>query len=404
MDGNLIRQDFPILKKQMDGKPLVYFDNACMSLRPQVVIDEVTRYYTGLSACSGRSNHRLARAVTEVIETSRKKVQGLIRAKHSQEIIFTRNTTEGINLVANSLGLKVGDTVITTDKEHNSNLVPWLKLKRTLGIKHQVIRSNPDNTFNLDEFERVVTNKKPRLVSVVYTANVDGVTNPIEEIVRVAHKAGALVMVDAAQSIPHQKVDVQKLKVDFLAFSGHKMMGPAGTGVLYGKQELLEKMEGFLVGGDTVEYTTYTDYKHLPIPEKFEAGLQDYAGIMGLGMAVDYLNKIGLEKIHEHEIKLNQIITVGLSEEKRLHVIGPDDPKKRGGIYSFYVDGVDPHQIALMLDNAYGIMVRSGQHCVHSWFHDRGIKGSVRASLYAYNTEAEAEYFVESLKKILIVI
>lgn len=404
MLSSTIRADFPILNKDVNDLKPTYFDNACMSLRPQKVMDSIERYYTDMSACAGRSNHRFARQVTEAVDKARITVKNFIGAKYSQEIIFTRNTTEGINLVANTLGLKAGEVVITSDKEHNSNLVPWLKLKRTMGITHVVVPSHPDNTFNLSAFEKLIDEFKPKLVSVVHTSNVDGVTNPVEDIVKLAHRNGAMVLVDAAQSVPHRPINVQKLGVDFLVFSGHKMMGPSGMGVLYGKRELLDKMDGFLVGGDTVEYTTYIDYKHLPLPEKFEAGLQDYAGIMGLGTAVEFLSNLGLDNIHQHEIELNTIISEGLADEERVHLIGPHDPKLRGGVFSFTVDGVDVHQIALMLDNAYGIMVRSGQHCVHSWFHDRGIKGSVRASLYAYNTAEEAEYFVESLKKILAIV
>ncbi len=256
----------------------------------------------------------------------------------------------------------------------------------------------------MEGFESVLNDKKPKLVSMVMCSNLDGVTNPIKEIVQKAHAVGAMVMVDAAQAVPHQKIDVQDLDVDFLAFSGHKMLGPSGMGVLYGKQNLLDKMDGFLVGGDTVEYTTYTDYKHLPVPEKFEAGLQDYAGIMGLGIAAEYLMDVGLDNVHEQERMLTTQITEGLKDIDRVKIIGPADPMLRGGITSFTVEGVDPHQVALMLDETAGIMVRSGQHCVHSWFDAHQIKGSVRASVYFYNSEEEAERFVDNLSNILHVL
>lgn len=406
MDVEKIRRDIPILNQQIGGRPMVYFDNACMSLRPQAVIDKVTEYYTQLSACAGRSNHRLARKVNEEVENSRKKIQQFIGAKHSQEIIFTRNTTEGINLVAHSLELGANEIVLTSGKEHNSNLVPWLKLAKKIGIKHKVISQNEDNTWNMDNFEAELEKAKGKvkLVGLVQTSNLDGVTFPIKEITKTAHRAGALVLVDAAQSAPHQKINVQDLEVDFLAFSGHKLMGPSGMGVLYGKRELLDKMEGFLVGGDTVEYTTYTDYKHLPLPEKYEAGLQDYAGVMGLGAATDYLAKIDRQALARHEAKLNTIMTEGIKDLTRVHLIGPKEPHLRGGVLSFYVDGADPHQIALLLDQSYGIMVRSGQHCVNSWFNAHQITGSVRASVYLYNTEEEAKYFVQSLKKVMEVV
>lgn len=404
MNMSSIRSDFPILKQTIHGKPLIYFDNACMSLRPQSVIDAVSHYYTDLSACAGRSNHRLAAKVTQEIDDTRQKVKKFLNASSPAEIIFTRNTTEGLNLVASSLGLKTGDTVVTSDKEHNSNLVPWLKLKRTLGINHQIVVSNADNTFNLNAFSDALTTQPVKLVSLVHTSNLDGVTNPMPEIVKLAHEHGALVMVDAAQSAPHQPLDVQKLDVDFLAFSGHKLCGPSGTGVLYGKKKLLESMDGFLVGGDTVAFTTYTDYQHLPLPEKFEAGLQDYAGIIGLGAAIDYLNEVGFDYLKQQELILNSHLTETLSNLPRLHLLGPEDHTLRSGIYSFYVDGADSHQISLLLDESYGIMVRSGQHCVHSWFNAKGIKSSVRASLYFYNTLEEVDRFAAALKSILTII
>lgn len=403
IDVKAVRQDFPILNGLMDGKALVYFDNACMSLRPRPVIEAITRYYTDLSACGGRSNHRLANRVTIAVDEAREKLAKFIGAKRNEEIIFTRNTTEGINLVANTLSLKAGDVVFTTDKEHNSNLIPWLKLASEKGIVHRVIESNQNNTFNLHKYKELLT-PEVKLVSVVMTSNLDGVTNPIKEIAKEAHRVGAKVLVDGAQGVPHMKVNVKDLDIDFLAFSGHKMMGPSGMGVLYGKYELMDKLPGFLVGGDTVEYSTYTSYKHLPLPEKYEAGLQDYAGIIGLGEAVTYLTQVGWENIAEHERKLNTIITEGLAKEKRIKIIGPQDPWLRGGVVAFTVDGAEAHQLALMLDESSRIMVRSGQHCVHSWFEAKKIKGSVRVSIYLYNTEAEAEYLVENVIKILQVI
>jgi cysteine desulfurase/selenocysteine lyase len=403
MDIKSLRADFPILAKQFGGKPLVYLDNACMSLRPQPVIEAINRYYTEMSACAGRSNHRLARGVTDAVEETRVKVQKLVRADRKEEIIFTRNTTEGLNLVANSILLKPGDEVLTGSQEHNSNLIPWLKLVRTKGIKHRVIPEKADNSFNFEEYQKLLT-PAVKLVSIVQTSNLDGTTYPVKEITQAAHAVGAKVMVDGAQSVPHQKIDVQDLGVDFLAFSGHKMLGPTGTGILYGKHPWLEDFDSYMVGGDTVSWSTYTAYEHLPVPEKFEAGLQDYAGIIGLGAAVDYLTNIGWAEIREHELKLNTLITDGVKGIDRLKIIGSQDPALRSGIISFYADGADPHQIALMLDEAGAIMVRSGQHCVHSWFDAHQLKGSVRASCYFYNTVQEAEFFVEQLKKIMSVI
>jgi cysteine desulfurase / selenocysteine lyase len=404
MDWDRVRDDFPMLGQQKKTPPLIYLDNACMSLRPQQVIDEISRYYTSMSACAGRSNHRLARAVADAVEKSRDTIARFIGAKYKEEVIFTRNTSEGFNLVAHSLALTKGDIVVTSDKEHNSNLVPWLQLVKTVGITHKVVKSKADNTFDMEALTNILEQKQVKLVSLTHTANLDGVTFPINDIAAVVHRAGALLMVDGAQSVPHKEVDVTKLDIDFLAFSGHKLCGPSGMGVLYGKRALLEKLEGFMVGGDTVDYTTYTDFRLLPIPEKFEAGLQDYAGIMGMATAIDYVTKIGMRAIEVREKELNQIMTDGLVDEERIRVIGPLDSELRSGIFSFWVEGVNPHQISLLLDESYGIMVRSGQHCVHSWFHDQGIPGSVRASAYFYNTPGEANRFVEAVKQILMIV
>ena len=388
-----IRNDFPILNKDM-----IYFDSACMSLKPIQVIDKIREYYTDYTACAGRSSHKLASKVEEEVAKSRNELKNFINAKHTSDIIFARNTTEGINLVANSIGLSDEDEVIISDKEHNSNLLPWLKLRKN-GIKIKVVESNHDNTFNLENFKSSFT-KKTKLVSIVHTSNLDGVTNPVKEIAKITHKNDALLLVDAAQSAPHKEVDARYLDVDFLAFSGHKMLGPTGTGVLYGKKNLLEKMEQFIVGGETVTDSTYNDYKMEELPMRFEAGLQDYAGIIGLGEACRYLKKIGLKKIAEHEIKLNKIITESLAGNAKISIIGPKDAEKRGGIFSFNINGMDSHNVSKILESSKNIMTRSGAHCVHSWFNKHSMKGSVRASLYLYNTEEEAQIFVEEVKKI----
>ena len=319
-----------------------------------------------------------------------------------REIIFIRNTTEGINLLANSFELKKGDVVLTTNKEHNSNLIPWQILVKKKGIHHEMVGSNDDGTFNLEKYRELV--KGAKLVSMVHTSNLDGTTTPAEEIIKIAHENGALVFLDVAQSIPHRKIDVKYLDVDFLAFSGHKMLGPTGTGVFYGKYSLLEKLEPFMVGGNTVEYSTYSDHKMLNAPEKFEAGLQDYAGIIGLGEAVKYLENVGFENIEKQELLLNRYITEEITKLPRIKIIGSAEPALRSGIVNFYVEGVDMHQIAVMMDEMSNVMIRAGQHCVHSWFNDRKIKNSARVSLYFYNTIEEAEKFVDSLNKIMKII
>ncbi|MFH1399991.1 MAG: cysteine desulfurase [Nanoarchaeota archaeon] len=394
MDVEKIRADFPILSRK-----ITYLDNACMSLRPQCVIDALNTYYTQYSACGTRSQHRLGKKVDLEVERARGSIKKLVNARHSEEIIFLRNTTEGINLVANSISLQAGDEVLISDKEHNSNLICWLKLRDEKGIKVVVTKTKKDNTFDMDDFSSKL-GAKTRLVSIVHTSNLDGVTFPVKEIARAAHKAGALTLIDAAQSVPHMDVDVREIDCDFLAFSGHKMMGPSGTGVLYGKREALAGLRAYTVGGDTVKDSTIDSYVPEDLPHRFEAGLQDYAGIIGLGVAAEHLMKIGRKHVHAHEAALNTRLTAGLNGMKKIRIIGPPDASLRGGICSFIVDGMDAHNVAGMLDSSSDIMVRSGMHCVHSWFNAHNIKGSVRASMYAYNTEQEIDALIGALKKI----
>lgn len=395
MDISKIRRDFPILNEPR----MIYFDTACQSLRPQAVIDAVNAYYQKLAACSGRSMHHLAAQVTESCDEVRGTLARFLNAARKEEIVFTRNTTEGINLVANAFPFTAGDVVLVSDKEHNSNLIPWQKLTRQKGTSLEIIPTLPDGTFDLPSFARML-DKNVRLVALGMTSNLDGVSIPAAEIIRLAHKNGSLVLLDAAQTAPHQQINVRALDADFAAFSGHKMLGPSGTGVLYAKYKLLEQMEPFLVGGDTVASSTYDSAEFLPPPEKFEAGLQDYAGILGLGAAVEYLHKIGFSAIQKHELELNRAITAGIRDIPGLRIFGPADAALRGGIVTFTIDGIDSHRIALMLDQMQGIMLRSGQHCVHSWFHSRNIIGSVRASVYFYNTLDEVQLLVDNLHKV----
>lgn len=397
MDINKIRQDFPILQKKINGKPINYFDSACMSLRPTQVIEKVNYYYKELSSCGERAHHKLGRMVDEEVNKSRNSVKKLINAKSENEIIFTKNTTESINLVANSFGLKRGDIVVISDKEHNSNLLPWLELKRKTGIILKVVDSKLDNTLDMEDLKYKV--KGAKLVSMVHTSNLDGVTNDAKEIIKIAHDAKAKIMLDAAQSIPHQQLDVRKLDVDFIAFSGHKMLGPSGTGVLYGKKDLLEQIDPFIAGGGTVDDSNYEDAKFQHPPHKFEAGLQNYAGIIGLGEAANYLMKVGYDDIKKQELIINKKITSELG--KYVQVVGPASAEERGGIFSFTNEDIDHHEIAIMLDNSANIMIRSGAHCVHSWFNKHNLYGTARASFYFYNTIEEAEIFVKEMKKII---
>ncbi len=398
LDREAVRKEFPILT---GPKPLVYFDNACMTLKPESVIKAVEEYYRLYPACAGRSNHRLGELVNQKIAEAREIVGRFVNAERPrEEIVFTRNATEAINLVAKSFNFQKGDAVLISDKEHNSNLVPWQILKKEKEIELRIAPSNPDGTFNAEEFKKRLA-PTVKMISIVFVSNLDGVTNPIKEIVKMARENGSLALIDAAQAAGHRKIDVRDLNCDFLAFSGHKMLGPTGTGVLYAKRNLLENLRPFITGGGTLVDSTYENSQFLSGPERFEAGLQDYAGIIGLGAAAKYLENIDWEAIKSRERKLNEIISEGIGEITGLEIIGPANPAERGGIINFSHSKMASHEIALLLDKTYDIMVRSGRHCVHSWYNSRDVKDSVRASVYFYNTENEAQYFVDSLKKVI---
>lgn len=393
MNVRRIRGDFPLFQRE---NPPVYLDTACMALKPRQVLEAVEEYYKEYPGCHGRSLHTLAMKVTEKVSESREKVAKMLGAEEN-EIVFTKNSTEALNLLAYALRLERGKVILGTDKEHNSNLVPWLYKAGREGLNYRAVPSGEDGAFSMDNF-REMLGPHVGLVAMVHTSNMDGTTIPAREIAEEAHDVGALVVLDAAQSVPHGGVNVKELDVDFLVFSGHKMMGPTGTGVLYGKWEYLKELPPFILGGDTVKETRYDSYTLLPPPMRFEAGLQNYAGIVGLGAAVDYLKRLDPGEIREHEIKLNRVITEGLLSLDGVRIIGPGEPELRGSICSFYVPGVNPQDIAIYLDQAHGIEIRSGMHCVHSWFLSRGIRGSARASLYIYNTLEEARLFVEAVE------
>jgi cysteine desulfurase/selenocysteine lyase len=390
LDVQKIRKDFPVLQKEFDGKKIVYLDSACMSLRPQQVIDKIIEYYYEYPGCAGRSVHKIATKVTLAVKEARNKIQNLIHAKDENEIIFVRNTTEALNMVAHGIPLGPDDRVITTDHEHNSNLVPWLFLQKQKGYKLEMVPSNPDNTFNIETFENMM-DKNVKIVSMIHTANLDGHTLPAQEI----------TMLDGAQSTPHKPIDVQKLDVDYFAFSIHKMCGPSGIGVLFGKESLLAELPPFIAGGSTVKSTTYTTTELLPPPEKFEAGLQNYAGIIGAGAAAEYLQNIGIQEIEQHNINLNEVVTKELSSYDEISIIGPPDPKLRGNTFSFNIKKVDCHDVAMILDEVGNIMIRSGMHCVHAWFNKHNIRGSARAAFYLYNTKGEMKFFSEKIAEII---
>jgi cysteine desulfurase/selenocysteine lyase len=399
MDVARIRSDFPVLRRKIDGKPVIYLDSACMTLKPTQVIEAMNEYYHSFPACGGRSAHKLGVEVTMKYEESREKIRRFINAKKPGEVIFTKNTTESINLVARSLKLKKGDVVLISDKEHNSNLVPWQVQKKQKGVDLQLVRSNDDNTFNLELFEELM-NKKVKLVSMGHISNFDGYMIPAREIIKIAHDYDALVMLDGAQSAPRTSIDVQKLDVDLFAFSFHKMLGPTGMGALYGKYHILDEFDPFIVGGNTVETTSYRSFTLLKSPERFEAGLQNYAGALGAGAAVDFITDIGMENIERHVHELNSFLTDRLKAKSEVSILGPIDPRLRSGIISFNIEGKDPHDVAMHLDNS-NIMVRSGVFCAHSWFKAHNVKGAVRVSLYLYNTKEECEVLSEEIDEII---
>lgn len=390
-----IREDFPILK----NKKIIYFDNACTTLKPSQVIDAIVDYYTNYTSCAGRSIHKLATRTTEEFEKSREKVSRFINSKKSEEIIWTKNTTEAINLVANSFKFDSGDEVITTNLEHSSGLLPWQFLAKKEIINLDFVMSNSEGEFDSTNFEEKI-NKKTKLISVIFSSNVTGTKVPLEEIIKIAHEHDVAVLADGAQAVPHFPVDVRKLDVDFLAFSAHKMCGPTGIGCLYGKEELLRRMSPFILGGETIIDADLNSHVLDDIPHKFEGGIQNYAGAIGFGAAVDYLTRIGMKNIEEYEKSLTKMLTEDLTDIPNLNMIGPKDWRKRSAIASFNIKGMDPHDVAILLDEE-NIAVRSGMHCAypfHKFINEK--KGSVRASLYFYNTKEEIRIFIEKLKKI----
>tara|TARA_B110001454_G_scaffold89035_1_gene85120 strand:- start:899 stop:2104 length:1206 start_codon:yes stop_codon:yes gene_type:complete len=395
MDISKYRKDFPILNSE---DPPVYLDSACMTLRPQAVIDAITDYYTNYPACGGRSIHKLSWQVTENFEMARDSLRRFMGADNPSEIVFTKNATESMNIVANGLNLKQGDEVLTSDKEHNSNVVPWHHLTKYKGIKYDVLPAKDNYYFDIEALKESL-NSKIKLFSFVHTSNLDGHTNPAKEIVEICHDKGVKVMMDTAQSAPHKEINVVDLDVDFAAVSAHKFCGPSGMGALYGKLDELEKLIPTYVGGSTVVNSTYKDYKLLPPPSCFEAGLQNYAGAIGSGAAAEYIMNIGRDNIQEHENKLNKLMTNELKDVESLNLVGPSDVNQRGGIFSFNLDGWDSTEVAMHLDEEYNIAIRSGMHCVHSWFNSRGIEGTARASVYLYNNEEDVLSFTNAIKE-----
>jgi len=395
LDAEKIRNDFPVLQSQ----PVIYFDSACTTLKPRAVIDAERNYYEEVSGCAGRSAHRLAKKTDELFTTSRERIAKFINAK-SDEVIFTKNTTEALNLVIRSFNYSSRRKIVTTPLEHHSALLPIMEQKRRGIADMALIKTNEDGTF--DEFSISQTiDRNTALVVVHHTTNTTGMRAPIEKIIKVAHDAGAAVLIDAAQGVPHSKVDFRKLGADFLAFSGHKMCGPTGIGCLVGKSEQLEKLDTFIVGGETIETVKLTWVKWKKAPKRFEGGIQNYAGAIGLGAACDYLAKIGMQNIEEHEKKMGKKLMDAINSIPGSTIYGTRDAGKRSSLVSFNLKGVPHHQVALMADSLSAIALRSGTFCAQPAADSLGFsQGAVRASLYLYNMEKEIETFEETLEKI----
>jgi len=403
VDLQTIRQDFPILKRQINGNPLIYFDNAATSQKPRQVIDAISDYYTNHNGNIHRAIHTLSSEATDLFEHSREKISKFINAKTPSEIIFTRGTTEAINLVAYSLGcnhLGGGDEILVSRMEHHSNIVPWEIISKCRGFTIKYAQVNKDGTLDYQDFENQIT-KKTKICCLSQVSNVTGVINDIKRLTKAAHDHDALMLVDGAQSVPHMSVDVQKLDIDFLAFSGHKMLGPTGIGVLYGKTAILQKMAPFQGGGNMIKDVTLNDDKcnisWTELPWKFEAGTPDIAGVIGLGAAVDYLQNLGMDNVFNHEKELTHYAIEHLKEHKNITLYGPNDLSQRCGIIPFSLNGFSSHETAAIF-NEYGIAIRSGYHCAQPLHQIFNLPSSARASFYIYNTQAEIDRFIEILE------
>ena len=399
-DVDKIRADFPVLNQMINGKPLVYLDNAATSQKPQSVIDTLVNYYSTENANVHRGVHTLSQRATDDYEAARDKVKRFINAEKDEEIIFVRGTTEAINLISQTYGrscMSEGDEIIISSMEHHSNIVPWQILCREKGAILRVIPVNDLGELLLDEYERLFTDKT-KLVSIVHQSNALGTINPAKEIVDIAHGHGVPVLLDGAQAIAHLEVDVRELGCDFYAFSGHKLYGPTGIGVLYGKESLLEKMPPYQAGGEMIKSVTFDETLYNVLPNKFEAGTPNIAGAIGLGAAIDYVGTLGIGQIAAYESELLQYGTSRLSGIEGLKIIGTAD--KKGSVISFVMEGVHPHDIGTILD-AEGIAIRTGHHCAQPLMDRFGVPATARASFAFYNTKEEIDVLVKGIDRVI---
>lgn len=395
-----LRNDFPIFKKKINGKELVYLDNASTTQKPYSVIDSITDFYTNYNSNIHRAVYQLAEEATELYEQSRKKIANFINAC-PEEIVFTRNTTESINLIAHSWArsnLKKDDGIALTEIEHHSNIVPWQILCQEIGTRLEYVGIDENGFLDLEHMIELISSKKVKLVSLSHMSNVLGTIVPIERIIKIAHEHGIPVIVDGAQSVPHMPVNVKNMDCDFLVFSAHKMLGPTGVGVLYAKKELLENMRPFMGGGDMIKevFKFHTNYNE--VPYKFEAGTPNIADVVGFGAAIDYLEKIGMENIRRHEISLTEYALESMLSLKYVIIYGPRDPNYRGGVISFNIADIHPHDLATIM-NDHGIAIRSGHHCAQVLMQRLDVPATSRASFYIYNTKEEIDKFVNAIKE-----
>ena len=395
-----LRNDFPIFKKKINGKELVYLDNASTTQKPYSVIDSITDFYTNYNSNIHRAVYQLAEEATELYEQSRKKIANFINAC-PEEIVFTRNTTESINLIAHSWArsnLKKDDGIVITELEHHSNIVPWQILCQEIGTRLEYVGIDENGFLDLEHMIELISSKKVKLISLSHMSNVLGTIVPIERIIKIAHEHGIPVIVDGAQSAPHMPVNVKNMDCDFLVFSAHKMLGPTGVGVLYAKKELLENMRPFMGGGDMIKevFKFHTNYNE--VPYKFEAGTPNIADVVGFGAAIDYLEKIGMENIRRHEISLTEYALESMLSLKYVTVYGPRDPKYRGGVISFNIADIHPHDLATIM-NDHGIAIRSGHHCAQVLMQRLDVPATSRASFYIYNTKEEIDKFINAIKE-----
>jgi cysteine desulfurase / selenocysteine lyase len=400
MDVKEIRKQFPILDQEVNGHPLVYLDSAATSQKPISVIEAINDYYRGYNSNVHRGVHTLGTRATDGYEGAREKVRKFINAVSTQEVIFTRGTTTAINTVASSYGranLSEGDEIVITHMEHHSNIIPWQQLAKETGAVLKYVPLQEDGTITLEDVKETVTSQT-KIVSIMMVSNVLGTMNPIKEITKIVHDHGAVMVVDGAQAAPHMKIDVQDLDCDFFAFSGHKMVGPTGIGVLYGKKKHLNKMEPVEFGGEMIDFVGLQESTWKELPWKFEGGTPIIAGAIGLGAAIDFLEDIGLDNIEAYEHKLAAYALDKMNQVEGMTIFGPKDPGQRAGLVTFNIDDVHPHDVATVLD-AEGIAVRAGHHCAQPLMKWLNVSATARASFYLYNTEEDIDKLVAGLVK-----